>query len=88
MATAAATEREPSPMIPVPDAAWMLGVDVMTIHRLITEGTLPAGCIRRKGKRLWRVPRGLVEGFVAAVNAGGQVSLDDYAAAWSAEVVA
>jgi len=92
MATASGTEdtegtaRQPSPMIAVPDAAWMLGVDEMTVHRLIADGVIPAGCIRRKGKRLWRVPRALVEGFLAAVNAGGQVSLDDYAAEWSTRV--
>jgi excisionase family DNA binding protein len=76
-------------MIPVPDAAWLLGVDEMTIHRLIAEKVIPAGrIINGKHKQTWRVPRALVEGFVAAIYAGAQVSLDDYAAAWSAEVVA
>jgi len=86
MATAAATGRQPSPMLPVPEVAHLLGVDVMTVHRLIADGVLPAGRIVKGKRDLWRVPSDLVHGFLSAVNAGGQVSLDDYAATWSAEV--
>lgn len=88
MATAAAAERTPSPMLPVPEVARLLGVDVMTVHRLIAERVIPAGRIVNGKRDLWRIPGGLVLGFLAAINAGGQVSLDDYAAAWSAQAIA
>jgi excisionase family DNA binding protein len=88
MAAAAETEPVTSPMLPVPEVARLLGVDHMTVHRLIGDGVIPAGRIVNGKRDLWRVPAGLVLGFLAAVNAGGQVSLDDFAAAWSSGAAA
>lgn len=84
MATAAITERrDPSPMIPVAEAARMLGVDEMTIHRKITAEIIPAGRVITGKRCTWRVPRALFTDFIAAVHGGAQVTFDDFAVTWT-----
>jgi hypothetical protein len=65
-------------------AATRLGFDAGTILRLIQEGALPAIQIAGRARTAHRLPRRLIDEAYAAVMAGGQVELREFARQWSA----
>jgi excisionase family DNA binding protein len=71
-------------LLPISDAARMLGISKMTVRRRIKSKTWPSG--RCGAKHL--LPRAFVEGAVAAVGRG--IDIDVFAASWfeQAEAVA
>jgi excisionase family DNA binding protein len=70
------------PLLTVPETARMLRVSEMTVRRAIADGDLPVVQFRRR----YHVPRGFVEHLLASAEGGAQVVVEDYAAAWSAQL--
>jgi excisionase family DNA binding protein len=62
----------------VPATAALLGVSEMTVRRAFDAGRLPGF---RLG-RVCRISRAFVRALVAEVEAGRQIDVADYAAAW------
>lgn len=75
-----------TPLLDVDETAELLRVSRMTVTRLVDEGQLPSVTIRKgKTHKLRRIPRAFIERLVADANAGTQVDMEAYAAAWLAE---
>lgn len=60
------------------------GFSNVAILRLIADGDMPAMQVRARQRTAHRIPRRLVDEAVAAVMAGGQVELREFARQWVA----
>ena len=60
------------------------GFSEVAILRLIAEGDMPAMQVRARKRTTHRIPRLLVDEAFAAVMAGGQVELREFARQWVA----
>lgn len=65
-------------------ASGRTGFSHVAILRLIADGDMPAMQVRARKRTTHRIPRRLVDEAVAAVMAGGQVELREFARQWVA----
>lgn len=65
-------------------ASERTGFSSVAILRLIQDGDMPAMQVRGSERTTHRLPRRLVDEAYAAVMAGGQVELREFARQWSA----
>jgi hypothetical protein len=65
-------------------ASERTGFSSVAILRLIQDGDMPAMQVRGAERTTHRLPRRLVDEAYAAVMAGGQVELREFARQWSA----
>ena len=70
--------------VDVPTASRRTGFDASSILRLIEDGTMPVMQLAGPERTSHRLPRQLIEDARAAVMAGGQVELRDFARTWAA----
>lgn len=80
VATAAAKRQGP-PLLTIEEAARRLRVSRMTVDRAIKAGEFPV--IKFRGT--YRLPAAFIERLLKDADAGAQVVVEDYAAAWIAE---
>jgi excisionase family DNA binding protein len=81
-----ARHTENTPLLDVEETAELLRVSRMTVTRLVDEGQLPSVTVRKgKAHKLRRIPRAFIDRMLADANAGAQVDMEVYAAAWLAE---
>lgn len=65
-------------------ASERTGFSDVLILRLIDDGDMPAMQVKARSRTAHRLPRRLVDEAYAAVMAGGQVELREFARQWSA----
>jgi hypothetical protein len=75
---------ESADWVDVAYASERTGFSDVLILRLIAEGDMPAMQVRASARTTHRLPRRLVDEAYAAVMAGGQVELREFARQWSA----
>lgn len=84
--TRSAESADDRPLLDLEETAELLGVSRMTVTRMADEGRLPSVVLRRgRVQKTRRIPRAFVDQIVADACAGGQVDMEEYAAAWLAE---
>lgn len=77
----AATKRQGPPLLTIEEAARRLRVSRMTVDRAIKAGEFPV--IKFRGT--YRLPAAFIDRLLEDADAGAQVVVEDYAAAWIAE---
>jgi len=75
---------EAADWVDVAYASRRTGFSAVAILRLITDGDMPAMQVRARKRTTHRLPRRLVDEAHAAVMAGGQVELREFARQWAA----
>ena len=75
---------ESADWVDVAYASDRTGFSDVAILRLIQDGDMPAMQVRAAKRTSHRIPRRLVDEAHAAVMAGGQVELREFARQWSA----
>jgi predicted DNA-binding transcriptional regulator AlpA len=78
--SASGVRRDRRLLLPMSDAARMLGFSRSTVVRACDAGEFPVVTFR--GMR--RVPRAFIEGVIAAATPGRVVAIEDHVAAWNA----
>jgi hypothetical protein len=76
--------RKAADWVDVAYASRRTGFSAVAILRLIQDGDMPAMQVRSFKRTSHRLPRRLVDEAYAAVMAGGQVELREFARQWSA----
>lgn len=68
-------------LLPVSEVAARTGLSRWTIYRRINSGVWPSGRCGRNHL----IPRAFIDGLLAAVESGRQVSFDDFGRSWPHE---
>jgi hypothetical protein len=75
---------ETADWVDVSYASKRTGFSAVAILRLVADGDMPAMQVRSHRRTSHRLPRRLVDEAYAAVMAGGQVELREFARQWAA----
>lgn len=67
-------------LIPIAEAAALLGRSVWTLKRLHADGDLPATIVRRR----WFVPESFIDMVFASMHPGRAADISEVASAWFA----
>ena len=74
---------ETADWVDVSYASERTGFSAVAILRLVADGDMPAMQVRSRRRTSHRLPRRLVDEAYAAVMAGGQVELREFARQWA-----